>query len=158
MSILSTADLEFDVGLEFSFINLSFDNIKFTTKGYLMKLSHQLPTNLTISDSSFTNIQAGSILIISSNLRNTLLTTNVHILNSKMNNIGQESTSFIDIKKGGRLFIYSCNFTNIHTLQDGAVIAAGFQKTVTVIYDSLFQNNTAKNGGVFSTSEESVIK
>ena len=158
MSILSTADLEFNVGLEFSFSNLSFDNIEFTSKGYLMELSHQLPTNLTISDSSFTNIQAGSILIVSSNLQNTQLTSNVHILNSEMNYIGEKSTSFINLKEGGRLFINSCNFTNLHTLRNGAVISAGFQKTKTVIYDSIFQNNTAKDGGVFSITEESVIK
>jgi len=127
MSLLSTTGLEYDVGVVFSYNNLTFDSIEFTTKGYLMELSHQLPSNVTINSSTFTNIKSGSILIVSSNLQNTVLTTNVLINDSKIDNIGQESTSFIDVNEGGRLFISSCNFTNMYTLRDGSVISAGLK-------------------------------
>ena len=46
----------------------------------------------------------------------------------------------------------------MYTFRDGAVISAGLQKTITVISNSIFQYNTAKNGAVFSVSKESVIK
>lgn len=46
----------------------------------------------------------------------------------------------------------------MYTYRDGAVISGGFQKTVTVIHDSVFQNNTAKKGGVFNVADQSVIK
>jgi len=105
MSIISLKKLESQLGLVFIFNNLWFDNIEFVSKGHLMELSQQFPVNVTIYDSTFTNIKSGSILIASSNLQNTVLTTNVNILNSTADNIGQVSSSFIEIKEGGRLVI-----------------------------------------------------
>ena len=158
MSIFSTVKLESQLAAIFYFNNLRFENIEFTSKGYLFEFSHQFPTNVTINSSTFTNIKSGSILVTSSNLKNTAMTTNVLIQNSIIDHIGQDSTSFINVNEGGRLFISSCSFTNMYTFQDGAVISAGFQKTMTVIYDSVFQNNTSKNGGVLNVVDESVIK
>ena len=105
MSIISLKKLESQLGLLFIFNNLRFDNIEFASRGYLMELSQQLPVNLTIYDSTFTNIRSGSILVASSHLQNTVLTTNVDILNSTADNIGQVSSSFIEIKEGGRLVV-----------------------------------------------------
>ena len=41
-SLITTEGIVFNVDVSFLFDNVTFDNINFVTKGYLMRLSHQL--------------------------------------------------------------------------------------------------------------------
>ena len=157
-SILKTDGIEHDLNIVISYNNVSFTNIFFATTGFLFELDHQLPTNLTISNSSFKNVKQGNIKITSSNLQNTALLTSVHMLNVTVDNVQQDSQSFINVEEGGRLFISGSQFSNMYIYSDGGVISGGPKGTIITITNSLFQNNSAQNGGVFDAKEESVIK
>ena len=157
-SILKTDGIEQDLDIVIAYNNVSFTNISFAVRGQLFELDHQLPTNLTISNSSFKNIRQGSIRIASSNLKNYVLLTNVHLLNITVDNVQEDSQSFINVLERGRLFISDSQFSNMYIYSDGGVISGGPKGTVTIITNSLFLKNSAQNGGVFDAKEESVIK
>lgn len=142
----------------FEYSNMNFIDITFASRGYLLELDHQLPTNLTIFHSSFRNIRQGNINIASLNLKNSALLTNVYMLNVTVDNVQEDSQSFINVEEGGRLFIEDSSFENMYIYSDGGVISGGSKGTVTTITNSLFQRNSAKNGGIFDVKEESVIK
>ena len=94
----------------------------------------------------------------SSNLQNQDLLTNVVFINITVDTVEEDSTSFIDVKKGGRVYISLSNFTNMYSFQSGGVITGGSKATITVIENSIFMNNAASRGGVFHIEEESIIK
>jgi len=158
VSLIITDGLVYDMDIRLKFNNLTFTNIEFSTKGYLMKLGHQLPTNAIIIKAKFENIINGEILVTSSHLQNTDLLTGVQMSEIEVSNISHSSNSFIKSNKGSRLYIENSKFSNMDTLNDGAVISGGYQKSVTIVKDTIFENNTAVNGGVFNARDESVIK
>ena len=66
-SILNTEKADYELDIIFEFSRMTFTDISFETKGLLMEIDHQLTSNLTISDSTFTNIELGWIEIASTN-------------------------------------------------------------------------------------------
>ena len=157
-SIITTEGLVFNVDVSFIFQNITFDNINFTKKGYLLELSHQLLGNVVFKESKFTNLVSAGIIVASSNLQNTALKTQVLIKGSTFTNASFETQSLLTLSEGAHLQIQNCTFTHISTLRDGAIIAAGYQKTNTNITDTVFQNNTAINAALFNIESESVVK
>ncbi|CAI2378198.1 unnamed protein product [Moneuplotes crassus] len=157
-SIIKTEGIEYNLDLSLNFDNLSFSEILFNSRGNLLDLDQQLPTNLTISNSRFTNIQQGIINIASSNIENTALLTNVYLKNISASQIQQNEASFLNVLQGGRLHISDSSFTGMYTYQDGSVLTGGSSSTITMIHNSTFQNNYALNGGVFNVKEQSTIK
>ena len=144
--------------IELSYNNLSFSDIEFANTGYLMKLTHQLPNNITISNSRIKNINNANILVSTPDTQNNIISTSVVFNNVTVDNVREDSTSFILLVESGTLYVIGCQFTNIYSFRDGAVITGGASKTTTIIQDSIFQYNTAQNGGVFSVSDESSIQ
>ena len=158
MAILSLKGIQYNIDVELSFTNLTFNNIQFLRKGFLMELNHQLPNNVTITNSVFENIENGYIWISTPDLGSTTITTEVNIINITANNIKEDETSFIFLENSGKLFISESKFTSIYSYSDGSVLSGATSKTQTLIYNSIFMNNTAQNGGVFSVLDESSIK
>ena len=158
IALFSTDGIQLDTNIQFSFSNMLFSNISFSTVGTLIECKQQLPTYLTITDSNFVDLSAVLILIESSNTQDSSLATLVQINNTVFNNINEKFNSFININQGGQLEINNCSFTNIVSYREGAVIKAGTRQTVTLISGTSFANNSAIQGGVFSIQEESVIK
>lgn len=157
-SIISTQNMETTLSVIPIFSNLTFTDISFSSTGNLISLGHQLIHNLTISDSNFININQGGIKILSSNLENFSLTTNVKLENITTDNIQQNEASFINVQQGGRLEISDSKFTNNYAYQEGAVLSAGTSNTITEIHNSQFMNNSALNGAVFSAKDESTLR
>ena len=157
-ALFSTDGIQLDSNVQFSFSNLLFSNISFSTVGTLIECKQQLPTYLTITDSHFVDLTAALILIESSNTQDSNLETLVQINDTVFDNINDKFNSFISINQGSQLEINNCSFTNIVSYRDGAVIKAGARQTVTLISDTSFVNNSAIQGGVLSVQEESVIK
>ena len=157
-SLITTEGLVFNVDVSFIFQNVTFENINFTSKGYLMKLSHQLQGSVAIQDSQFINLIAAGIVVASSNIQNTELKTNVQMIRSAFSNSFFETESLLTLSEGANLNIKNCTFTYISTLRDGAIIAAGYQKTQTNITDTIFHNNTAINAALFNIESESVVR
>ena len=157
-ALFSTDGIQLDSHIQFSFSDLLFSNISFSTVGTLIECKQQLPTYLTITNSHFVDLTAALMLIESSNTQDSSLATLVQINNTVFDNIDGKFNSFISINQGGQLEINNCSFTNIVSYRDGAVIKAGTRQTVTLISDTSFVNNSAIQGGVFSVQDESVIK
>ena len=149
-SLITTEGLVFNLDVSFLFDNVTFDNINFVTKGYLMRLSHQILGNLVIKDSQFIALKSAGIIIVSSNLQNDAIKTQVQIIDSTFTNASFETESLLTLSEGTHLQIHNCTFSHISTLRDGAILTAGYQKTQTNITDTVFQNNTAINAALFN--------
>ena len=157
-SLITTEGLVFNLDVSFLFDNVTFDNINFVTKGYLMRLSHQILGNLVIKDSQFIALKSAGIIIVSSNLQNDAIKTQVQIIDSTFTNASFETESLLTLSEGTHLQIHNCTFSHISTLRDGAILTAGYQKTQTNITDTVFQNNTAINAALFNIESESIVR
>ena len=157
-SLITTEGLVFSVNVSFIFQNITFENINFTSKGYLMRLSHQLQGSVVIQDSQFINLVSAGVVIVSSNLQNDVLITQVQIIDSTFTNASFDTESLLTLNEGAYLQIHNCTFSHISTLRDGAILTAGYQKTQTNITDTVFQNNTAINAALFNIESESIVK
>ncbi|CAI2373860.1 unnamed protein product [Moneuplotes crassus] len=158
ISIIRTEGIQYDLDLVLNFDNLTFSDIEFKSKGYLLNLDQQLPSNLTISNSRFMNIKQGIINIASTKVENPDLLASVHLFNITAENIQENEASFLNVEQEGRLFVSDSSFKNMYIYQDGGVLSGGSSNTITVITNSTFENNSALNGGVFNVKEQSVIK
>ena len=157
-ALLTLEGILFDIDVQFSFTNLRFSKIKFSSKGFLMKLSHQLRYGVPIIDSTFNDIDNGYIWISTPDLQSTKLFTQVIMANVTANNIVENSVSFISLEAEGKLLVSNWKFTNMYSYSDGAVISGGDSKANVTITNSIFEKNTAQTGAVFSVSDESSIK
>lgn len=158
LSLISFGNLESTEDVTFSFSELEFSYITFGISGELLKFGHQLENSIAVSNSKFSSISGGEILIESANLQNSDLKTKVDFINSTFLNIDANYLSLMQINEGAVVSIDGCNFTGIYTLEEGAVIFAGYRKAVVVIKNSSFTNNYAVTGGVFNIESESVIQ
>ena len=157
-SLINVSNLESNVKLNLIFSSLVFDNISFKTNGYLLLLMHQLPTQLVIESSTFTNLKSAGIKIEASNKQDKLLSTQVLIEDSLFTNINDETNSLINIFEGGNLTINNWTFVGVFTYEEGAVLYAGSQKTLTTIKSSVFKNNTAVTGAIFYIESQSKVQ
>ena len=156
-SLIDISNLENNVYLNIVLSFLRFDNISYTSKGNLLLLRQQIPIPLVVINSTFTNLISAGITIESSNKLNTVLTTNVIFQNNIFNGINDQTNSVIMVNEGGVVTINNWSFYNIFSYENGAVIYAGFQKSITTIYNSIFQNNTAVSGALFYIESQSKI-
>ena len=157
-SIILTERLVYDLDVNFVFLNLTFSSITFAQNGYLMSLKHQLPHSVTITNSTFSNIQRGKILVEATKVQNKELLAKVTMRNTIFNNIDQLYGSFIEVYEGGELSINDCSFTNMYTFFRGAVLSVGYQNAQVFIHNTAFKNNSAFEGGVFNIEAGSVVE
>jgi hypothetical protein len=113
---------------------------------------------MEINDLSIVNITNGRIYLEAFNLQNSNLSSKMLINNFTTDNVNAEYSSLILINEGAELEIRDSVFKNIYCYEEGAIIFAGYQKSVTSIYDSVFINNTAVQGSLFNIESESVVK
>ena len=158
VSIIRTQGIVYNLDVTLTFDNLTFDGISFKSRGNLLNLDQQLPTNLTISNSRFRNISQGIINIESANKENNDLLTHVVLKNITADQIQENDASFLNVKQGGRLYISDSSFTSMYIYQNGGFLSGGASSTITTIHNSVFENNSALNGGVFHVIEQSTIK
>ena len=104
-ALLSTDGIELDANLQISLSNIMFSDISFSRTGTLIDCKQQLPTYLTITDSSFTNLTAAMLVVESSNIQNTNLKTLVQINDTMFDNIDDQYNSLINVNEGGQLEI-----------------------------------------------------
>lgn len=158
LSLISFGNMESEEEISFTFSNLKFSNITFGIQGELLSFEHQLTSDIIVENSVFENIVSGEIYIESANKQNKALSSRVYFLNNTFSNIYSSYGSLMVVNEGGYVTIDSCSFSNISTLEEGAVIYAGYQKANVIIYSSNFTYNYAVTGGVFYSESESVIK
>ena len=138
--------------------NVEFAYITFKTGGNIFNFQHQQQNQVVIRDSIFHNLFGWSIHLESYNKDLPSITTNVLISNITTANINGQFDSFIHLNTGGNLQIWNSSLVNIFNYETGAVVYAEYENTVTQIFNSVIQNNTAMNGGVFYSQSGSVIK
>jgi hypothetical protein len=156
--LVDTEGLSFDTDVAFEFSNLTFDNVRYLTSGNLLNLGQQLPNELTITDSTFTNLQSAGILIGTSSSVSESQRTKVTLINNKFDSSYSQSGSLISVYKEAEVKFENCTFTNLHTLASGAAITAGSSKARVTVADSSFFNNSAVEGSLFNIESESVIR
>ena len=140
------------------FENLTFTNIEFMLGGNLIKYSHLLTNSFELINSSFSNITGGRINIESFTADTDGLTTKVLMSNIDADNINSEYGSFIVLKTGADLTIVDSEFTNMNSYEQGSVIFAGTELTITLIQNTVFENNTAISGGVIYVEQRSSVE
>jgi predicted outer membrane repeat protein len=155
--LVESGSIQFNGDLLIMFDNLLFKNISFPVKGKILSVKHQLKADVILSNSVFSQMNNAGIEIESTNAKNSVLNTRIKFIKSSFDSINGFRRSFISISEGGRLRIDNCTFTNIVSFQSGSIIDAGFQKSETVIENSIFRNNSAAEGGLFFIESESFI-
>ena len=156
-NLLEPGSIKYDGDLLITLDNLLFSNISFPIKGKILSVEYQLKTDITVSNSKFSDLKNAGIEIEFSNVQNPLLNTKVKLISNSFDSIISQHQSFISVNEGGRLEVDNCTFTNVSSFRSGAVVNAGFQKSETVIQNSIFQNNSAAEGGLFFIESESSI-
>ena len=156
--LLSLAKVQYEEDIHFVYENVSFTSIEYETSGPMIELNHQIPNNVEFKNSQFEDIKNGYIWIATPDRNTQSISTQVDFVNVSANNIYETSTSFILVEEEAKLNIYESSFTNAISLSDGGVISGGSSNTQTVIENSKFMNNSARNGAVFSVSVQSFIK
>lgn len=93
--LIDTEGLTFDSKLRVEFSNLTFDNVSYSVKGYLLNLAHFSSEYLIIKDSSFTNLNSAEIQIGS--VSSPTESAKVKFVNSKFNLFYSEVGSLISV-------------------------------------------------------------
>ena len=157
-TMITTHGLSYDLDIQFSFDNITFENIEFQRDGKIFYFSHQFQGNLSLSNLVLKNIKRGYIFMQATDRLSTSLFTNINIINANFDTLEQGLVSSIEVEEGSRLFISNSSFTNIFSLTEGSVLTGGYRDTVTVITNSSFTNNSAVSGGVLNVQDGSVVK
>lgn len=150
-SLTSTFDIQF------SFQNITFDSITYSSSGPLFEFDHQLVNNVLMTDCVMSNIQNGYVRITTPATSNTAIFTKVVIDNLSVDGVKETSNSLITLAEQGKVQISNSEFKNIYSFGDGAVLSGGASKTESVVEHTMFYNNTAQKGAVFYLSDESSV-
>ena len=140
------------------FSNLTFQNLEFTQNANIFNLGHLLPVPVQILDSSFSNIKGGKININSFTSEIANLSTIVLMENVTAKNINAKYNSFLELRTGAVLSINNSIFTHVGWYEEGSVLFAGTEQTKTKIENTIFENDTALQGGVIFVEQQSVVK
>ena len=114
-SLMITKNLLSDQDFTLIMDNVTCTDLEFSNKGYIFDFNHQLPGNLVVKNSDFSNLDATLIKIESGNQQNKSLSTRVLFQNTPFININSKFNSFININEGGVLRVEHSNFTHLMT-------------------------------------------
>ena len=140
------------------FSNLTFKNLEFTQNANIFNLGHLLPVPVQILDSSFSNIKGGKINVNSFTNEIANLSTILLMENVTAKNLNTKYNSFIELQTGAVLFINNSVFTHVSWYEEGSVLLAGTEKTKTQIENTIFEYNTALQGGVIFVEQQSLVQ
>lgn len=157
-SLIVTKNLVWNGPFTLVFENWTFNNISFENKGYIFDFSHHLTQPIVIQNSNFTNLSAALIKIEANNKEETTLKTMVLIENTPFSEINSRYNSFININEGGILEVNNSTFTNLMTYEEGAVLNAGSQKSISKLTNWVFTENSAEVGAWFYVEAQSLIE
>jgi hypothetical protein len=155
---LATFSFQTQEDVTINFNDATFENLIFKSGGNMIMFEHELTNQITVRNSIFQNITQGSIYIEAKNKQNAESPTGVKIINLSSNLVNSQFRSLIMTRQGSDLEIYDSHFQYNYGYEKGGVISAGYQKTVTKIYNTIFENNTSVEGGVFNIESQSVIE
>jgi hypothetical protein len=155
-NLIYYGNLESQVDVKFIMWSLEFTNLIFGRGGNIIKLGHQTKNQIEIYDSKFVDIKDGYLRFESENKQRTDLKTKVKLKNIVVNNMKENQDSFIQVNDGTELEITNITASNVNNFGSGPILA-GYQKTTTQIFDSVFLNNTSTKGGVFNVETEAKI-
>ena len=139
------------------FNKLTFTNITFNQGGNLINFGQQMATQIALNDLVFTAITAGSFTLKSFNL-DVDYETKILIQNGYFDEVSSEAESIFILNQGANLIIKNSTFNQISCTDTGGIINAGYQNTITSIYDSSFTNNTSITASLFVIESGSAIK
>ena len=138
--------------------DISYQNISFYFNGNLLYYQSQMLNQIIINNLFARNISGGSISVEAFDKNNLELSASIRCVNITTDSINAGYSSFILMNEGGFLDIINSSFQKIMSYESGSVLSAGYQKSITNIYNSTFQYNSAINAGVFQVKSESVVK
>ena len=133
-------------------------NITFSRGGNIMKFRHQTVTDLELTNSVFSDISSGSLQLNWFNQQSIDLPTKVRLNNVTVTNYDGNSNSFLHVIEGGNLQVDNSKFTGMYNFDSGTVVRSETSTAKVLINNSVFQNNTSIDGGVFLVDDESVLK
>ncbi|CAI2371351.1 unnamed protein product [Moneuplotes crassus] len=154
-----TDNVQATIPFRIAFEYVTFSNIQFQRGGNLMKLGHQHEDFLEINHCVFNNIYNAGIDVSAyfSGLAETKK-TKVKLLNVTTNTFQANSRRFLILGEGAQVEVHNSTFRGISSVRTGAVIYAGPRKASIECFTTSFYNNTALDGGVFSSTSESYVK
>ena len=158
IDLISTDGISSTQDISFEFTNITFTGISYPRSGNLMNLNHLLANQVLIQDSSFTNLTNAGIEIGGITSTNNNIRSKVKIINSVFDDTIVGTSSFISAYTKSEVEIINCTFTNMATVDNGAVLRAMFTEVIVNISDSVFQSNSAIEGSLFNIESQGVVR
>lgn len=119
--------------------NVTMTSLNFTRMGFMFKFTQQTTMPVLMKNCYFYNNYGSSIYIESADTFDTSIQTKIEMTNITAENITPYLNSFIHINQGGNLAIYDSLFKRIDNIDRGAVLNAGYQNSVTTVYNTRFE-------------------
>ena len=102
-------------------------------------------------------ILSNGIHIDASDKQRTDVALKVEIRNLTATNTKNSFSSFIKVFENSELKIYDSHFESNFGLSKGSVVCGDYRRTKTEIFDSVFKNNAALEGGIFCVNDDSQV-
>ncbi|CAI2360923.1 unnamed protein product [Moneuplotes crassus] len=153
--LISTKGVLMNTNLSINMSELTFENIEFTSSGTLIEIMHQLPTNVTLSDSTFNNITSGLISIEGSK-QTEALSTLFSMNNCSFTNIRSSVNAFIAVQQKAEVVITKSLFTNLTLTTFISGIMNIQDKARIKVLNSSFTRNSAATATIFKVISEAV--
>ena len=157
-NLIAFNGIETNSDLKITLTRIIFQNVSFYFNGNLIYMKSQMQNQLEIQDLYVYNVTGGNIWVQSFNKQNLSIQANIKLSNLTTKNVDSKYSSFIQIYEGGLVEIIDSSFKNTMSLESGSVLTAGYQKVIIMIYNTVFQYNSASNGAVFNIQSESLVK
>ena len=157
-SIIQFSKFSERVNLTFAFDSWLFSNIHFDYNGILFLLGGRMYTPVIISNSAFYNLTSASIHLRPQEISDSTIIDQLNINNCTFDRINSIFDSFIVAFEHGFVTINKWSFTNMYSYETAAVMFGGYDDTVFLIFDSIFQNCTSVQASVLIFDNYAVVE
>ncbi|CAI2375821.1 unnamed protein product [Moneuplotes crassus] len=157
--IIGYNDLVYQVNFTIRMNDLKFTGIEFDKLGGdVLSFTHQLSEEIQIENLEVNNCRNAYISLSSSSLLTTALKTQVRIVNSTFKDMELDTRSFIKIEGLSVLNVETCNFFQISTISEAAILHAAPSGATAIFTDNVFQNNSAFRASLFKVEDDSLVQ
>ena len=145
-----------DQDFSISLTNITFEDLNFRNGGNLFFLSCQISNGVMMDQLILNNITGGRIHAQAYKPSESILAS-FTISNITTNSINAEYGSLIELKEGSVLILENSEIETITSYREGSVLSLEGEGTAVTVSNTVFKNNTAYEGGVFSVKSHSSL-
>ena len=155
--MFTTGDFLSEMNIQTSLTNSEFLNIQLKKFGKLFHIQHQTKGTFLLENITIDNTLSDGIHIDAFDKQRRDITLKVQISNLTALNTKNSFNSLIKVFENSELEIHDSTFKKNFGLAQGSVVCGDYRGTKTNIYNSIFEMNSAAEGGIFCAKDASSI-